>query len=138
MRESPLGAIGWGVSRLAGSTTYRYENGRVVEVYDDVAKMTTAYTYDVVGNRLSEKQSYAADAPRRPERLQNNVMTYDMYNRLRTVKDHLYTLTYAYDLNGNRESVRTQIAGTGQDFTVYNTYDKMNRQLLVNGISYTG
>ncbi|UTY59328.1 DUF6531 domain-containing protein [Massilia sp. erpn] len=121
-----------------GSTTYRYENGRLVEVYDDIAKMTTAYTYDVVGNRLSEKQSYAADAPRRPERLQNNVMTYDMYNRLRTVKDDLYTLTYAYDLNGNREGVRTQIAGTGQDFTVYNTYDKMNRQLLVNGIANTG
>lgn len=121
-----------------GTTRYRHENGRLVEVYDDVAKMMTEYRYDVAGNRLSERQSYAADATRHPNRVQNNAMTYDLHNRLLTVKDDLYTLTYTYDLNGNRETVRTQIAGTGQDLTVYNSYDKMNRQLLVNGVSNTG
>ncbi|AKU21153.1 hypothetical protein ACZ75_06325 [Massilia sp. NR 4-1] len=121
-----------------GETTYGYEDGRLVRVYDGVSKLTTRYTYDAAGNRLSEKQSYAADAARRPERLQNNVMTYDRYNRLLTVKDDLYTLSYTYDLNGNRTSVTTWIVGGAQASTVYNTYDKMNRQLLVNGIANTG
>ncbi len=86
-----------------------------------------------MGNRTLERQSYAAGDDNAPARVQNNALGYDMQNRVLTVKDEQYTLTYSYDGNGNRLSVRTQTASKGELGTVYNRYDEMNRQTIVNG-----
>jgi hypothetical protein len=48
------------------------------------------------------------------------------------VKDDLYQIDYTYDGNGNRMSVTTKY-GNSAAFTVYNKYDAMNRQTIVNG-----
>ncbi|MES2347232.1 MAG: DUF4214 domain-containing protein [Pseudomonadota bacterium] len=116
---------------------YAYKNGLLVQVRDTVLGMTTSYSYDLAGNRLTEKQSYSG-ATTPPARAQNNTMTYDMQNRLATVSDDVYTLSYDYDANGNRTHVRTEYAHDAGDTAYkpidsYNSYDSMNRQLVVNG-----
>ncbi|WP_256082115.1 DUF4214 domain-containing protein [Massilia sp. YIM B04103] len=113
-----------------GAIRYIYTDGRVSRIIDEVSGMATTYTYDAVGNRLSEVQEHSR-LDNLPLRRQNNKLSYDMQNRLETVQDDLYTLSYTYDLNGNRKTIRTQFGS--QDFTVYNEYDSMNRQTLVNG-----
>lgn len=110
---------------------YTYDGSAVTRIWDDGTGLTTEYSYDAAGNRLTEKQSYDAWVAVTPGRLQNNRLTYDMQNRLLSVKDDQYTLTYAYDGNGNRTLLRTQYDTTV--FDAYNTYDSMNRQLIVNG-----
>ncbi|PHV05358.1 hypothetical protein CSQ96_20900 [Janthinobacterium sp. BJB412] len=95
--------------------------------------MLTTYDYDLLGNRTLERQSYAAGYDNAPARVQNNVLSYDMQNRVLTVKDEQYTLTYSYDNNGNRLSVHTQTASKSDLGTVHNRYDAMNRQTIVNG-----
>jgi YD repeat-containing protein len=143
---------------------YVYANGLLTQVRDAGTGVTTTYTYDLAGNRLTEQQSYDSPASA-PARVQNNTMTYDMQNRLASVSDDAYTLSYEYDANGNRTvvhtgydavvstpghweyvsdpdhpddpDVRTWIPGTQSNqhvsFDSYNSYDKMNRQTVVNG-----
>ncbi|OEZ54738.1 DUF4214 domain-containing protein [Duganella sp. HH105] len=85
--------------------SYVYENGLLVEVRDKSTHVTTRYTYDRVGNRLSEKQVYDSGVLNEPERKQDNVITYDMQNRVTTITDKEYKLSYEYDNNGNRTYV---------------------------------
>jgi YD repeat-containing protein len=54
--------------------------------------------------------------------------------------DGAYKLAYSYDGNGNRTKTHTEYDTTAADGTTqhvtydtYNTYDRMNRQLIVNG-----
>jgi YD repeat-containing protein len=116
---------------------YTYEGDHVTRIEDIGTGLTTDYTYDAAGNRLSEKQTYASWVLMRPERVQNNTLTYDKQNRLESVQDDQYKLTYTYDYNGNRTVMHTEYAADathwGGDFYSYNTYDNMNRQLIVNG-----
>ncbi len=129
----------------SATINYSYEEGRLTRIeqgatnYDgwgghNVAKdgMVTTYNYDRNGNRLSERQSYGADVTFLPARVQNNTLRYDMQNRLVNVKDDQYDVSYTYDANGNRLSVATSVNG-GAINTVYNAYDEMNRQTVVNG-----
>jgi YD repeat-containing protein len=119
-----------------GSTiSQTYEGGLLVRIVNSESGLTTDYTYDAVGNRLSEKQSYAANGPGAPARVQNNTLVYDKQNRLTSVHDDLYQLDYTYDDNGNRTSVTTTYAGAPK-FTKYNAYDAMNRQTVVNADSW--
>jgi YD repeat-containing protein len=142
---------------------YVYEKGLLTQVRDNGTGMTTNYTYDLVGNRLTEKQSFNGGplGTETPKQMQNNTMSYDEQNRLASVKDDVYTLNYEYDANGNRTHVRTAydalvphshresvIDGNGNESWVdvddapttrpelidsHNSYDEMNRQLVVNG-----
>ncbi|MES2349853.1 MAG: hypothetical protein V4641_20005, partial [Pseudomonadota bacterium] len=116
---------------------YVYTDGLLTEVRDAGTGVTTTYTYDQAGNRLSEKQSYAS-LNGAPARVQNNTMTYDRQNRLASVSDDVYTLRYEYDANGNRTHVHTEYAHDASDTAYqpidsYNSYDRMNRQTVVNG-----
>lgn len=141
----------------AQDLAYRYENGLLVEIRDKTLRMTTRYSYDLNGNRLTERQLYD-DGVAAPVQRQNNVLTYDEQNRLKTIQDDVYRLTYDYDANGNRTHVFTQydelidiiqerqpydpdapLPAPGspvlvnRSFDSYNSYDNMNRQLVVNG-----
>lgn len=120
------------LTSINGSTiSQTYENGLLVRIVNSESRLTTTYTYDVVGNRLSEKQTYAGDSPSVPAQVQNNKLKYDMQNRLTDVQDDTYTLKYTYDNNGNRASITTTYFGAAA-FTKYNAYDEMNRQTVVN------
>ncbi|NRR29071.1 RHS repeat protein [Oxalobacteraceae bacterium] len=115
---------------------YTYSGMAVTRIEDKGTGLTTDYTYDAAGNRLTEKQTYAGWVAVRPEHVQNNVLSYDKQNRLISVKDDQYKLTYSYDRNGNRTKMRTEYTGEAAaavSFYALNTYDSMNRQLIVNG-----
>lgn len=133
---------------LTGTVTYGYTDGLLTSIDQGdtgldfttpIAShavihngMLTTYSYDAAGNRITERQSYHAGRDHPASRLQNNKLSYDMQNRLTVAKDDQYTLTYTYDDNGNRTSVRTN-DGVNREYTAYNTYDRMNRQTIVNG-----
>ncbi|MES2350342.1 MAG: DUF4214 domain-containing protein, partial [Pseudomonadota bacterium] len=144
---------------------YFYTDGQLTKIVDTVTGVTTSYSYDLAGNRLTEQQSFRDGAPDQPIGRQNNVLTYDMQNRLTGIKDNDYTIAYTYDANGNRLTVhteydksigsqghfefigdpehpelpdkRTWIPGSStiehKSYDTYNSYDSMNRQLVVNG-----
>lgn len=99
-------------------------------VADAATKLTANYTYEN-GNRLTEQQRYPAPLANLPSRVQNNTLRYDWQNRLVSIKDDVYTLTYTYDNNGNRTQITTQYGAT--TLQSYNAYDVMNRQTVVNG-----
>ncbi|NRR31473.1 LysM peptidoglycan-binding domain-containing protein [Oxalobacteraceae bacterium] len=120
---------------------YTYSGNLSTRIEDVATGLTTDYTYDAAGNRLTEKQSYASWVNLRPEHVQNNSLSYDMQNRLVSVQDDQYKLTYHYDNNGNRKQVTTVFTdanGLKQTLEAYNTYDSMNRQLIVNGDKVNG
>ncbi|SDF64610.1 YD repeat-containing protein [Massilia sp. PDC64] len=121
------------VSTRGQKLTYGYTSDKLTYIDDAVSKISTRYTYDAAGNRLSERQSYygpeGADAP---PRLQNNTLRYDAQNRLAGIKDDMYDLSYEYDANGNRTKITSSYNGQAP-VQFFNAYDAMNRQTVVNG-----
>ncbi|WP_256081313.1 DUF4214 domain-containing protein [Massilia sp. YIM B04103] len=115
-----------------GEVRYSYNNGQLWQVQDSASGLATTYLYDAAGNRLFERQNYMPGAQVVPQRVQNNALSYDMQNRLVGIRDNLYELKYTYDNNGNRLTITTKY-GNEAAFTVYNAYDKMNRQTVANG-----
>ena len=114
--------------------TQTYGDGLLARIVNNESGLTTNYTYDAVGNRLTERQSYAPGADGSlgaPARVQNNTLVYDEQNRVKSVNDDQYKLTYTYDNNGNRTSTTTVYGGMPA-FTKFNGYDQMNRQIAVN------
>ncbi|WP_233295403.1 DUF4214 domain-containing protein [Massilia antarctica] len=68
--------------------------------------------------------------------VQDNHTTYDLLNRMARVTDGRYDVVFAYDTNGNRVKVDTTYTDAkGKVVTTHavNTYDALNRQLIVNG-----
>lgn len=112
--------------------TYGYTGDKLTFIDDAVSKMSTRYTYDAAGNRLSERQTYYGAAADAPPQLQNNTLRYDMQNRLESIKDDKYLLNYKYDNNGNRTVIESSYNGQAA-VAFFNAYDAMNRQTVVNG-----
>jgi YD repeat-containing protein len=123
------------------SLTYTYVGAELRKIEDKGTHQVTNYAYDRAGNRTLEQTVHTAAVDGIvPGREQNNVLTYDVRNRLSGVDDGAYKLAYSYDGNGNRTKTHTEYDTTAADGTTqhvtydtYNTYDRMNRQLIVNG-----
>lgn len=132
--------------------TYHYIGELVGTIEDQGTHQITTYSYDRAGNRVREQITYTSDNAHTPGRVQNNTSTYDLQGRLASVTDDVYTLRFTYDKNGNRIATHTEFdrevpdpnwdydsrqpQGTVTErvsFDAYNTYDEMNRQLIVNG-----
>ena len=125
-----------------GVINYRYTDGLLSTIerlnstaatYTGSDGLTTRYTYDRAGNRIGERQTFNDGAVKQA---QNNILSYDMQNRLIGIRDDRYTLVYTYDANGNRSAVSSTVGG--KTTVTYNTFDSMNRQLIVNGDSTDG
>ena len=121
--KATAGTPGKQPTNTAGATvTKTYDELSRVTAELDANNKTTAYTYDLLGNRLT-----VADAL-------NHVTTfvYDDLGRLVTTKDPLieasadWVTTYSYDEAGN---LLTKTDRRGQ-VTTY-TYDNLNRVILV-------
>lgn len=121
--------------------TYTYVGAELRKIEDKGTHQVTNYAYDRAGNRTLEQTVHTAAVDGIvPGREQNNVLTYDLRNRLSGVDDGAYKLAYSYDGNGNRTKTHTEYDTTAADgapqhvtYDTYNTYDRMNRQLIVNG-----
>jgi RHS repeat-associated protein len=90
--------------------------GKVIRKYDG-RDVSTSYTYDESGNRLSEKN----------ERGFETRFTYDELSRVKTLTDAINnTISYTFDLAGNKLS-ETNSKGD----TMAYAYDKLNRVVTV-------
>ena len=97
-----------------GTRTYGYDLGNrlISATYDGT---TTAYTYDLVGNRLSrQKGTETAET-----------YTYNYLNQLTRVQQGAAVTTYTYDERGNQ--TRQVQTGTGVTTTSTYGYDLANR-----------
>ncbi|WP_256082094.1 DUF4214 domain-containing protein [Massilia sp. YIM B04103] len=116
---------------------YSYEDhtGQLSQIEDTNLGQTSSYTYDALGNRISEKVKTKNGAY-----IQNQILHYDWQNRLEavnaTLQDSHYQITYKYDLNGNKTGEKTifnTTLDTKKTITVAYKYDNMNRQTQVSG-----
>ena len=109
-----------------------YENGMLKAIYDDTQQTETLYAYDASGHRIRERFM---------DRTTGNVyqdvqITYDALGRVESVKDNRYSMSYAYDANGNRRNTKSiyyDNANQEQIQDYWYTYDVMNRITLSQG-----
>jgi YD repeat-containing protein len=116
--------------------SYDQYTGQLTSVNDAAMETLTTYTYDVAGNRISEKVWFQLEN----RALQDNTLRYDAFNRLTdivsTIPGANYKVHYDYDKNGNRTKQRTEYtddAGVNNVIDVNYGYDKMNRVNNING-----
>jgi RHS repeat-associated protein len=102
----------------------RYELLRAVEVYQrrPVSVITTLYTYDPAGNRLSMTTNRDTGPGPNPPMMTTNY-SYDAADRMLTAGD----ITFAYDANGNRLTKITPETPPAQDRLEEYIYDDQNR-----------
>jgi YD repeat-containing protein len=135
------------------SLDYRYDGaGQLIEIKDNHLGQLSSYTYDLAGNRLTEKltqKTRLSSGVIENVVYQDNHLFYDAQNRLRASFDGRTDVRISYDLAGNRSQVKTSVInnlytiknegktyqspGQYQQFvnesvTTY-SYDAMNRQL---------
>ena len=124
--------------RIAKNIGYQYDGaGQLTRIQDNFLGQTTTYSYDLAGNRLSERvtqKTLLASGDYANVVYQDNRLFYDAQNRLRAVLDGRLDVRIDYDLAGNRSRVSTKVTtqsgGTEQiknSVTLF-TYDAMNRQ----------
>ncbi|MDX4957168.1 LysM peptidoglycan-binding domain-containing protein [Delftia acidovorans] len=126
--------------------------GQLIEIKDNYLGQLSSYTYDLAGNRLTEKltqKTKLSSGLIENVVYQDNHLFYDAQNRLRASFDGRSDVRISYDLAGNRSQVKTSVInnlytiknegktyqspGQYQQFvnesvTTYG-YDAMNRQL---------
>ena len=102
----------------------RYEVVEAVELYEGPPEytVTTTYTYDPVGNRLSMTSDRDIGPGPQPEP-ETTTYTYDAANRLLTAGN----MTYTYDNNGNRLTKLTETTPASQSRLEIYEYDIENR-----------
>ena len=117
-----------------------YDNGYLRKTVDLGVSTESTFEYDNNGNRIFEGfKSTASDASMV---FQWSRVSYDAYNRVKTIDDPRYTINYEYDANGNRRRVKSTYINVVdnskavQDY--WYAYDGMNRFTttmgqLVNG-----
>nr|WP_229262489.1 LysM peptidoglycan-binding domain-containing protein [Duganella radicis] len=135
-----------GVGRQDQAYTYEDGTGRLLRIDqsinhlgDPVQHAVTTYSYDLDGNRVSEK-TIAADG----HAVQDQVMLYDGFNRLSNIVSRVtnaaYNVHYTYDDNDNRLRERTTFVndkGDAKTVDVNYGYDSMNRETRVAGTVHT-
>ena len=103
---------------------------QITQIKDLPNASITSYSYDALGQRLTEKTVVAGRV------LQDNHLAYDALGHLRLVADGRYQVRTDYDAAGNRLHITTRYlddAGAVQSHDSWNLYDAMNRQLVIDG-----
>lgn len=121
------------------TTSYEYDNAnhltKITGQAVNGAQPITTYTYDNVGNRITEVNPRGNVTGGNPSAY-TTTYTYDASNRLASVTTPKSEITtYTYDANGNRSTQvdpRGNVQGANPaDYTTSYTYDAAGRQLTV-------
>ncbi|NVE01866.1 DUF4214 domain-containing protein, partial [Massilia sp. BJB1822] len=117
---------------------YVYEDatGNLSEIHDTGLGQLSKYTYDVLGNRISEK----VYSQGKQAMVQDQILYYDRQMRLEKVDARVrgadYQLSYTFDNNGNRLTATTvfnTMLDVKKTVSVQYRYDAMNRETYVSG-----
>ncbi|RZK99123.1 MAG: LysM peptidoglycan-binding domain-containing protein, partial [Rubrivivax sp.] len=118
-------------SSTGQNITYQYYNDGHIKKISDLALMTySMYEYDSEGNRT--KESYATWFDKNV--YQQATIKYDELNRIKTITDPQYSLSFEYDAVGNKRHLVSTVTGkpeSGQDY--WYRYDTMNRFIVTMG-----
>jgi YD repeat-containing protein len=111
-----------------------YHNGYLREINDTGINTRTRYEYDKNGNRTFEGYFQGGA---NTVYLQWSRAEYDELNRLKSIQDPKYQVSYEYDANGNRRHVYAYyhdgLNGSIQTQDYWYTYDSMNRFIVTKG-----
>lgn len=121
------------------SYTY-YDNGYLRKVVDLGVSTESTFEYDNNGNRTFEGfKSTAGDVAMV---FQWSRVSYDAYNRVKTIDDARYLINYEYDANGNRRRVKSTyknvVDGSQETQDYWYAYDGMNRFTVTMGQMVNG
>ncbi|MFV0673317.1 Ig-like domain repeat protein [Variovorax sp. tm] len=136
---SGLIATQTGTSGQNISYTY-YDNGYLRKVIDLGVSTESTFEYDNNGNRIFEGfKSTAGDVAMV---FQWSRVSYDAYNRVKTIDDARYLINYEYDANGNRRRVKSTyknvVDGSQEVQDYWYAYDGMNRFTVTMGQMVNG
>ena len=116
------------------SFTY-YQNGYLKEEIDNSLKTRSRYEYDQNGNRTFEGYTQATSVGR--VYYQYSRVQYDELNRVVSIRDPKYDLSYEYDANGNRRYVLAHYQDGLNNGVLtqeyWYAYDSMNRFVVTKG-----
>ncbi|OXI87197.1 hypothetical protein CFB40_16105 [Burkholderia sp. AU31652] len=110
-----------------------YSHGMVRSIVDNATKTQSLYEYDGDGNRAAEYFTNFGDS----YIFAQSVVEYDALNRVVSIKDNAYQVTYEYDAVGNRRrmlATYTDMVGyheKNQDY--WYEYDALNRFTVTMG-----
>ena len=118
------------------NTSYSYyDNGYLRKVIDAGVSTESTFEYDNNGNRTFE--GFKSTASGVAMVFQQSRVSYDAFNRVKTIDDARYLINYEYDANGNRRRVHstyTNIVDNSKEIQDYwYAYDGMNRFTVTMG-----
>ncbi len=136
---SGLIATQTGTSGQNISYTY-YDNGYLRKVIDLGVSTESTFEYDNNGNRIFE--GFKSTAGNVAMVFQWSRVSYDAYNRVKTIDDARYLINYEYDANGNRRRVKSTyknvVDGSQEVQDYWYAYDGMNRFTVTMGQMVNG
>lgn len=136
---SGLIATQTGTSGQNISYTY-YDNGYLRKVIDLGVSTESTFEYDNNGNRIFE--GVKSTAGNVAMVFQWSRVSYDAYNRVKTIDDARYLINYEYDANGNRRRVKSTyknvVDGSQEVQDYWYAYDGMNRFTVTMGQMVNG
>ena len=111
-----------------------YNNGLLKEINDSGVDSRTIYQYDANGNRIGESYMTSTDGAGRVY-YQVSTAEYDALNRLVSVNDANFDLSYRYDANNNRINTHADYYDLATPLTqdYWYSYDEMNRFVVTKG-----
>lgn len=115
-----------------------YANGMLRRIRDLALHTLSSYEYDVEGNKTFEGYALlGADNISVRDATQQARIRYDELNRVQSITDPRYDVSYEYDAAGNRRRMFSRyrdISGAMQTQEYWYTYDAANRFSLSMGV----
>src|SRR5262249_17609984 len=109
-----------------------YQNGYLKDVIDSGVNTRAHYEYDQNGNRTFEGYQSASGFY-----YEWSHAAYDELDRVKSISDPKYNVTYEYDANGNRRHIFAHyhdgLGGNVQEQDYWYAYDSMNRFVITKG-----
>jgi YD repeat-containing protein len=134
-RYNFAGLLDLQTSDYGQNISFQYDQaGQLTTIQDSGVNRRTTYAYDQAGRHVRERVVIDGRVH------QDTRTTYDTHNRIATLSDPDYQVSYLYDAAGNRTLIKASYAneaGTWVNQELYYTYDAANRVLISQGKKFT-